>query len=71
MSALLKPEELAKRYGVAKSTVLEWFHAGRIPAEVAVGKVFRFDPERVAEALRKDARKAAGKRPERGMIPVI
>jgi excisionase family DNA binding protein len=70
--ALLTPEELAGRYAVAKSTILEWFRQGRIPAEVAVGKVIRFDPERVAEALR-DAAEARRVDPEieRKMVGVI
>lgn len=47
----LTPQELAERYRVAKSTVLQWFHQGKIPAEVNVGKVIRFDAEKVAKAL--------------------
>jgi len=55
---VLTPEELAARYAVAKSTVLEWFHQGKIPAEVAMGKVIRFCPVRVAKALAREAPKA-------------
>jgi excisionase family DNA binding protein len=53
---LKTPGEMAAIYKVQKSTFLQWFHAGRIPAEVAVGKVMRFNPERVAKALAKQAR---------------
>jgi predicted site-specific integrase-resolvase len=63
---LLTPEDLAGRYVVAKSTILEWFHAGLIPAEVAVGKIYRFDGERVAAALREAQGTSA-----RGGVPVI
>lgn len=69
--AFLTPEELAARYAVAKSTVLDWFHQGKIPAEVAVGKVYRFDAEKVAAALNQAAVKAAKKRVPKGMVPVI
>ena len=60
--ALLTPEDLAARYAVAKCTVLEWYHKGIIPAEVAVGKVYRFDAAAVAKALRARTRteQAAG-----------
>lgn len=71
---LASPEEMAARYGVARSTFLEWFHAGKISAEVAVGKVYRFDPEKVAADLRKDAEKARGQRGARmpkGALPMI
>ena len=69
--AYLTPEELAARYAVAKSTVLDWFHQGKIPAEVAVGKVYRFDAEKVAEALKKEAAKGVKKKAPKGMVPVI
>lgn len=66
-AALLKPEEMAARYGVNKTTFLAWYHAGKISAEVAVGKVFRFDPEKVAAELREASKKKPeakpGKRP--------
>jgi excisionase family DNA binding protein len=52
-------DDLARVYGVAKGTILQWYHAGRIPAAVAVGKVIRFDREEVAEALRAAAGKIA------------
>jgi len=72
MPALLTPEELAGRYAVKKSTILGWFRQGKIPAEVAVGKVYRFDPERVAEALREAAEdRRVDPEIERKMVGVI
>jgi excisionase family DNA binding protein len=52
---LMTPAEMAAIYKVQKSTFLAWFHAGKIPAEVCVGKVLRFDAARVARALAKGA----------------
>ena len=54
--ALRTPGEMAAIYKVQKSTFLQWFHAGRIPAEVAIGKILRFDAGKVAKALAKQAR---------------
>ena len=72
MPALMTPEELAGRYAVAKSTILEWFRQGKIPAEVAIGKTYRFDPERVAAALREAAQDRRGDpEMERRMVGVI
>lgn len=68
---LATAEEMAEHYGVARSTFLAWFHEGKISAEVAVGKVYRFDPERVAADLREAAEKARGARVPKGSVPVI
>lgn len=43
--------QIAARYGVTKPTVFNWLHAGIIPAEVAVGRIFRFDMDKVDAAL--------------------
>jgi len=56
---LATPRELAAKYGVALSTFLSWHHAGIFPAEVAVGKIYRFDPDQVDAGLKRHARKAA------------
>ena len=48
--------ELGKIYSVASSQILEWYHAGIIPAEAAEGRVYRFDPRRVAKVLARRAR---------------
>lgn len=55
------PKEVAREFAVTSKTVLEWFHNGIIPAEVAVGKVFRFDLDRVRAALAKHAKKGGRK----------
>jgi len=66
MSAnIATPRELAAKYGVAPSTFMSWFHAGKFPALVAEGKVYRFDPDAVAKGLEKT--EPAKKQP--GMIP--
>jgi excisionase family DNA binding protein len=52
---LLTPKELAAHFKTTRSTVLAWYHDGTIPAEVAVGKVYRFDLERVCAALARGA----------------
>lgn len=59
---LLTPEEVGEVYQVTGRTVREWFHAGLIPAEVAVGRVFRFDLEKVKDSLAANAAKARGLR---------
>jgi excisionase family DNA binding protein len=59
---LLSPDELAVRYQVTGKTIRRWWHEGRIPAAVAVGRTLRFDPEEVAEALRSDANSASAKK---------
>ena len=51
VARLLTPAEVANWFSVQKHTVLDWFHGGVIPAEVAVGRVYRFDLARVREAL--------------------
>jgi excisionase family DNA binding protein len=74
LTPLLTPEDLAARYAVTRKTVLEWFHQGRIPAEVATGRIFRFDAEKVAKALAKEARAYRPRMTEQklnGMVPVI
>lgn len=71
---LLTAEEVAERYQVKRQTVLQWFHQGIIPAEVAVGKIYRFDPEKVARALTQKTREkqaAAGSGSKPLMVPVL
>jgi hypothetical protein len=52
---LLTPKELAAHFKTTSSTILSWYHDGTIPAEVAVGKVYRFDLDRVCSALARGA----------------
>lgn len=46
------PAEEAKACRVTKPTLLDWYHRGIIPAEIAVGRVIRFDHEAVLKALK-------------------
>jgi predicted site-specific integrase-resolvase len=55
---LLKAAELAEIYQTTPSTILSWHRQGRIPAEIAEGRVIRFSQAAVAEALRKRAENA-------------
>lgn len=61
-SALTTPRELSAKYGVAVSTFMAWYHAGIFPAEVAVGKVYRFDADQVEAGLKRHARKISKKK---------
>ena len=36
---------------------MAWYHAGLIPAEIAIGKVYRFDEAAVRAALKTSATK--------------
>jgi excisionase family DNA binding protein len=56
--ALLSPKNLALRLGVSKSTVIVWTHAGIIEAEIAVGKLWKFDPSAVLARLREHTQAA-------------
>jgi len=53
------PRQLAAKYGVALSTFMGWYHAGIFPAEIAVGKTYRFDADQVDAGLKRHARKKA------------
>ena len=48
---LLNAKQLADVLNVAQNTVLLWFRKGIIVAEIAEGRVIRFDPERVEADL--------------------
>ena len=50
---LVSTKELAKIYSASTTLIINWHHAGIIPAEIARGRVFRFDPTKVAEVLKK------------------
>lgn len=56
---LVTPDQLGKIYQVSGRTIRRWHDEGRFPAEVAEGKVLRFDPDQVAVALKRRARKAS------------
>ena len=50
---LVTAKELAEFYKVSAPTISTWHREGVIPAAVHVGRVIRFDPEDVADALAK------------------
>jgi len=56
---LLTPREMGAVCKVTSAQVLQWHHAGVIPAEIAEGRVYRFDAAKVAKALAKRASKPA------------
>lgn len=60
-SPLMTPKELAEHFRTTPSTILSWYHDGTIPAEVAEGKVYRFDLRKVSTALICRAGRAAAK----------
>ncbi|MES2658125.1 MAG: helix-turn-helix domain-containing protein [Verrucomicrobiota bacterium] len=49
--ALLTPKQLATALGTTVSTILQWYHAGKVPAEIAEGACYRFDLHAVNDAL--------------------
>jgi excisionase family DNA binding protein len=52
---LYSAQEIAERFGVKSQTVLEWYHAGVIPARVAYGRTYRFELAEVTNALAEHA----------------
>ena len=54
---ILTAAEVAKIWKTTPSTILQWFHAGKIPAEMAEGRVIRFSKQAVAAALKSRAMK--------------
>jgi excisionase family DNA binding protein len=61
--SILTPTELAAHFKTSKQTVLQWYHKGLIPAEVATGSVYRFDLAKVQEALAAKATTKPKRRP--------
>lgn len=59
--ALWTPSMLAARWQMSKDAVLDLYHRGAIPAEIAEGKVYRFDLAKVEAALAKRAKKRVTK----------
>ena len=53
--------EIAQKLKTSSKTILEWFHSGLIPAEVAEGQIYRFDLAKVRAALAERAKKGAAK----------
>jgi len=46
------PAEIARIINTTSQTVLNYFHAGIIPAEIAIGRLIRFKREDVLAALK-------------------
>lgn len=53
----MSASETAKAIGTTSGNIMAWYRAGIIPAEVAEGKVFRFDVEKVRMILAKRAKR--------------
>jgi len=47
---------LPKRWGCSTDAVLDLYHRGVIPAEIAEAKLYRFDLEKVEQILAKRAK---------------
>lgn len=58
-SRIVTAKELASMIGISMSKILTWYHEGVIPAEVAEGRVYRFDPEKVLLILKHRAAQRA------------
>ncbi len=52
---LLNAKQMGAMLGVSGVTITQWHKDGKIPAEIAEGRLFKFDLERSKEALRKRA----------------
>jgi len=54
------PEELAGALKVSAPTVMKYFRLGLIEAEIAIGRVYRFDREKCLAALRGHSKRKGG-----------
>jgi predicted site-specific integrase-resolvase len=54
---LLNPKQLSATLCVSSVTILSWYHARIIPAEIAEGRIYKFDLEKVRSALAERAQK--------------
>lgn len=54
---LMNAKQLGAQLSVSAQVILGWYHAGIIPAEIAIGHVYRFDREKVAAALAEASKK--------------
>jgi len=59
---LVTAEELAAELSVCAPTVMKFYRRGIIPAEVAAGRVYRFDAAKCRAALAEDAARKAPKK---------
>jgi hypothetical protein len=70
MSELLTAAELAADLRMSWQVVLRWHRAGRIKAELLIGRSPRFDAAKVRKQLAK-ASDAAAARKFSGMVPTL
>lgn len=56
---LWTPSMLAERWACSKDAVLDLYHKGAIPAEIAEGKLYRFNLAKVERILAERARTRA------------
>lgn len=49
------PKQGAEEFQVTVPTFMGWYHERKIPAVVAVGRIYRFDLDEVEKALAVDA----------------
>jgi predicted site-specific integrase-resolvase len=70
MSELLTAAELATDLKMSQQVVLRWHRAGRIKAELLIGRSPRFDSAKVRKQLAK-ASDAAAARKFSGMVPTL
>ena len=70
MSELLTAEELAADLKMSQQVVLRWHRAGRIKAELLIGRSPRFDAAKVRKQLAKASDAAAASKFS-GMVPTL
>jgi predicted site-specific integrase-resolvase len=70
MSELLTAAELATDLKMSQQGVLRWHRAGRIKAELLIGRSPRFDSAKVRKQLAKVS-DAAAARKFSGMVPTL
>ena len=61
MSDLLTASEIAQLFRKHEKTIRQWKCAGKISAEIDIGKTLLFDPEKVRKQLAKASRKSSRK----------
>lgn len=65
----LSARQLGKRIGVAHTTILAWYDAGIIDAEIAESRTIRFNEQDVRRKLKNRAKKAQQARIDKTNLP--
>ncbi len=60
MTSYVNAESIGQKVGVKASTIKKWARGGLIPCLKLTGRVLRFDPEAVEQALAKRAAQYEG-----------